>query len=45
MLRKKGTTTTEIVVVSNKAGADPGFFLGVGALVSYSTSTPINHIQ
>ena len=25
-------------------GADPGFFLGGGALVSYSTSTPINHI-
>ena len=25
-------------------GADPGFFLGGGALVSYSTSIPINHI-
>ena len=25
-------------------GADPGFFLGGGALVSGSTSTPINHI-
>ena len=25
------------------AGADPGFFLGGGALVSCSTSTPINH--
>ena len=25
-------------------GADPRFFLGGGALVSYSTSTPINHI-
>ena len=25
-------------------GADPGFFLGGGALVSFSTSTPINHI-
>ena len=24
--------------------ADPGFFLGGGALVSCSTSTPINHI-
>ena len=24
-------------------GADPGFFLGGGALVSCSTSTPINH--
>ena len=27
-----------------KAGADPGFFLGGDALVSCSTSTPINHI-
>ena len=26
------------------AGADPGFFLGGAALVSCSTSTPINHI-
>ena len=26
------------------AGADPGFFLGGGALVSCSTSTLINHI-
>ena len=26
------------------AWADPGFFLGGGALVSRSTSTPINHI-
>ena len=25
-------------------GADPGFFLGGGALVSCSTSTPKNHI-
>ena len=25
------------------AGVDPGFFLGGGALVSCSTSTPINH--
>ena len=25
-------------------GADPGFFLGGGAVVSCSTSTPINHI-
>ena len=24
-------------------GADPGFFLGGGALVSCSISTPINH--
>ena len=26
------------------SGADPGFFLGGGALVSCATSTPINHI-
>ena len=26
------------------SGADPGFFLGGGVLVSCSTSTPINHI-
>ena len=25
-------------------GTDPGYFLGGGTLVSYSTSTPINHI-
>ena len=28
----------------NTAGADPGIFLGGGALVSCFTSTPINHI-
>ena len=27
-----------------EAGADPGFFSGGGALVSCSTSTPINHM-
>ena len=27
------------------SGADPGFLLGGGALVSCSTSTPINHIN
>ena len=26
------------------AGADPGFLLGGGALISCATSTPINHI-
>ena len=32
-------------LVNTKAtGADPGFFLGGGALVSCSTSTPINQI-
>ena len=30
--------------VLNGSGADQGFFLGEGALVSWSTSTPINHI-
>ena len=29
---------------ARNSGADPGFFLGGGALVSYSTSTPINYI-
>ena len=32
------------VVCWARPGADPGFFLGGGALVSCSTSTPINHI-
>ena len=45
--------TLEAKVVSSKhltqvhleiSGADPGFFSGGGALVSCSTSTPINHI-
>ena len=31
-------------VYYGKSGADPGLFLGGGALVSCSTSTPINHI-
>ena len=30
--------------IETSPGADPGFFLGRGALVSCSTSTPINHI-
>ena len=29
---------------SLSSGADPGFFLGGGALVSCSTSTPVNYI-
>ena len=33
-----------VVAVSGHSGADPGFFSGGGALVSCSTSTPINHI-
>ena len=28
----------------NSAGPDPGYFFGGGALISCSTSTPINHI-
>ena len=32
------------VQLLNCTGADPGFFLGGIALVSCSTSTPINHI-
>ena len=32
------------VQLLNCTGADPGFFLGGVALVSCSTSTPINHI-
>ena len=31
-------------VLLTNSGADPGFFLGGGAHVSCSTSTPINHI-
>ena len=33
-----------VIFKGSRAGADPGFFLGGGALVSCSTSTPINHI-
>ena len=36
--------TTILLFLSYTPGADPGFFLGGGALVSCSTSTPINHI-
>ena len=32
------------ISTSAESGADSGFFLGGGALVSCSTSTPINHI-
>ena len=31
-------------ITDSLTGADPGFFLGGGALVSCSTSTAINHI-
>ena len=33
-----------IIIYLIFAGADPGFFLGGGALICCSTSTPINHI-
>ena len=33
-----------ILLLISISGADPGFFLGGGALVSCSASTPINHI-
>ena len=33
-----------LLLIQYSTGADPGFFLGGGALVSCSTSTPINHI-
>ena len=36
--------TPLLIEVSIVPGADPGFFLGGSALVSRSTSTPINHI-
>ena len=32
------------LIIGRVTGADPGFFLGGGALVSCSTSTQINHI-
>ena len=37
----KGKVTNVLRI--GHTGADPGFFLGGGALVSCSTSTPINH--
>ena len=41
----KATKRYKMKVSSSEwAGADPGFFLGGCALVSCSTSTPINHI-
>ena len=38
--RKRAMTSNRQTDIT---GADPGFFLGGGALVSCSTSTPINH--
>ena len=37
-------TKTKSLELLSSTGADPGSFLGGGALVSCSTSTPINHI-
>ena len=34
----------KLLLTSSFSKADPGFFLGAGALVPCSTSTPINHI-
>ena len=42
--RRKNKLPHVALLVSSPAGADPGFFLGGGALISCSTSTPINHI-
>ena len=41
---KKKSSIRQEFLSSHLTGADPGFFLGGGALVSCSTSTPINHI-
>ena len=38
------TPGTRVKTGAECTGGDPGFFLGGGALVSCSTSTPINHI-
>ena len=42
--RLRYTVLTIVSMFLHTSGADPGFFLGGGALVSCSTSTPINHI-
>ena len=39
-----GILTLVDLETTKTSGVDPGFFLGGGALVSCSTSTPINHI-
>ena len=46
-LDKLDNRSLDVAAVNNNAqltGADPGFFLGGGALVSCSSSTAINHI-
>ena len=42
--RKQSYSRLKKLKESSTTGADLGFFLGGGALVSRSTSTPINHI-
>ena len=42
--RRRGQRFHFLQCRGSSPGADPGFFLGGGALVSCSTSTPTNHI-
>ena len=44
-MRSWNSKTHRVIYTRKNTGADPGFFLGGGALVSCSTSTPINHIR
>ena len=44
MRKKEKKISTIAYSMKSLTGADPGFLLGGGALVSCSTSTPINHI-
>ena len=43
-LRAREYQSSTAPIFIGATGADPGFFLGGGALVSCATSTPINHI-
>ena len=42
--KSSGREVQPLAALYPTAGADPGFFLGGGAPISCSTSTPINHI-
>ena len=42
-MQNRPHTYSSEAIFTPYSGADPGFFLGGGALVSCSTSTPINH--
>ena len=44
VMRSWNSKTHRVIYTRKNTGADPEFFLGGGALVSCSTSTPINHI-